>query len=156
MHISWNWTCANGLVKKSARFSLVDTYFTWMVPVSCCSLVYLNFTSMCLVRLWEDSSSASLMADWLSSHRSVERFWGICRSSRRLQRQTVSVVALYIAKYSATVVKVAIVGCFLEHHTTRQELMKKQKPVVLFLSGEFAQSESTYQLSTSVLLLGPG
>ena len=71
---------AKGLVKKSARFSSEGTYFTQMVPRSCCSRVYLYLTSMCLIRLWEASFSANLMAVmavWLSSHRTVGSFWGI-------------------------------------------------------------------------------
>jgi len=150
---------AKGLVKKSARLFSKDTNSTQMVSRSCCSCVYLYLTSVYLICLWEALFFANLMVAWLSSHRTIGSFWGICvlcqldgglvvlSQDNRILLGNLKVIqkvpethsfcgGLILNKFLATVMEVVMVTCFLEHHTMREKFKKKQRPIVLFLSSK--------------------
>jgi hypothetical protein len=132
-----------GLVKMSARLSLLEMKRMTRVLEVTLSRTKWKSISMCLVRAWNAGLVDKYVVPILL-HQSVGGCGrNIPRSQGRDWSQMSSVAVMARVQYSYSVLEWAIVRCLREDQEIRLGPRKTQKPLVNFLSlGQLAQSAS--------------
>ena len=110
---------------------------------------------MCFVRSWNSGFCTSLAALWLSQYILVALSSAtISNLFRNRRKYTASLVASVSAMYSASVLEIATLFCFLDSHDMAPFDNLNMKPVLDFLSSiSPLQSESTYPVRLSPVSL---
>jgi hypothetical protein len=100
-------------VNPSATWSLVEMYRTSNLLCSTLSRTKWKSTSTCFVRAWKTGLDDKYFAPILSHHNQGALGHGILNSSIRIWIHITSAVAFAIALYSASVLDLETVACFL-------------------------------------------
>ena len=80
--------------------------------------------SRCFVQVWNWSSLATVMANWLSQYRSIRFDKGRSISPRNMHIYIASLAAWVIVTYSDSMVDSKIITCFLEFQETAPPSMQ--------------------------------